>query len=76
MSGYQLLQQATVIFKNRDRNLFSTSFFIAFCVTSKGSSRGKFTEFVSYHLLADEDRNVLLAIVNGDSMTYHFGHNG
>ena len=42
-------------------------------MTSKGTSGGKFSEFVAYHLVCEVDWYVLSAVVNGDGVAYHLG---
>ena len=39
-------------------------------VTAEGTGWSKLTEFVTYHVLRDVNRNELVTIVNCDCMTY------
>ena len=56
--------------------MLPAGFFVAFGVSSEGTSRGKFSQFMAYHLFGDVNGNVLFAVVYGDGVAYHVGNNG
>ena len=41
----------------------------------KFSSRREFSEPVTYHIFADKDRNVFVAVVDAERVAYKFGWN-
>src|SRR6266480_515257 len=45
-------------------------------VRLEGARRGELAQLVSHHVLRDQHRNVLAAVVHGDGQTHHLGHHG
>ena len=72
-SGDREPSRKAAYFTRRGLSKFRPPLGEATCVTTERAGRSKFSEFVTNHVLRNEDRNVLSTVVDGKSVSDHVG---